>query len=107
MKEIPQNCIDTFKERFGSYPSIVGLYPSMSKEDTDKFLSKAHLLWYEDFVNVDYDIIPQHRLYEYDSTGVLIYRKSEQEIFMLTKVDKKNVVDFTLQQLKRLKTKKD
>ena len=57
MTEIPQNCIDTFKERFGSYPSIVGLYPSMSKEDTDKFLSKAHLLWYEDFVNVDYDII--------------------------------------------------
>lgn len=107
MKEIPKHCIDTFKERFGSYPSIVRLYPSMSKEDTDKFLSKAHLLWYEDFVNVDYDIIPQHRLYEYDATGVLIYRKSEQEIFMLTKVDKKNVVDFTLQQLKRLKIKKD
>lgn len=106
MKEIPQNCIDTFKERFGVYPSIIEVYPTMSKEDTDKFLNKSHLLWYEDFVTVDYEVKPQHRLYEFDSTGVLIYRKTERQIFILTKVDKKNVVDYTLLQLKRL-TKKD
>ena len=51
MKEIPQHCIDTFKERFGVHPSIVEITPTMSNEDTDKFLSKAHLLWFENFVS--------------------------------------------------------
>jgi hypothetical protein len=106
MKEIPQHCIDTFKERFKSHPSVTEIYPSMEKEVVDKLLNKSHLLWYEDFVTVDYQVIPQHRLYEFDSTGVLIYRKTERQIFILTKVDKKNVVDYTLLQLKRL-TKKD
>ncbi len=107
MKNIPQNCIDTFKERFGSYPSVVELHPELSLELLNKFLNKSHLLWYEEFMNSDDFIIPQHRLYEYDSTGILIYRSYETKIFILTKVDKKNVVDYTLQQLKRLKTKKD
>lgn len=107
MKEIPQHCIDTFKERFGAHPSIVELTPTMSNEDTDKFLSKAHLLWFENFVNDDYKIVPMDRLYEYDSSGILIFRKSYTKIFILTKVDKQNVVDFILLQLKRLTTKKD
>jgi hypothetical protein len=107
MKEIPQNCIDAFKEKFKTFPSIVKVHPNMDKEETNKFLGRAYLLWYEDFVTVDYEIKPQHRLYEYDSTGILIYRKSECEIFILTKVDKKNVVEFMLSQLKRLKIKQD
>ncbi len=107
MKEIPQHCIDTFKERFGVHPSIVELYPTMSSEDTDKFLSKSHLLWFENFVNNDYEVVPMDRLYEYDSSGILILRKSHTKIFILTKVDKQNVVDFILLQLKRLTTKKD
>ena len=105
MEEIPQNCIDIFKGRFNSYPSVVKVIPTMTKEETDKFLSKSYLLWYEDFVDIDYNIKPQHRLYEYDSTGVLVYLKSETNIFILTKVDKKNMVDYTLQQLKRITNK--
>ena len=76
MKEIPQHCVDTFKERFGVHPSIIEVYPNMSKEDTDKFLNKS------------------------------ILRKSQTKIFILTKVDKQNVVDYILLQIKRL-TKKD
>jgi hypothetical protein len=106
MKEIPQHCIDTFKERFGVHPSIVELTPTMSSEDTDKILSTAHLLWFENSVNDEYKIVPMDRLYEYDSSGILILRKSHTKIFILTKVDKQNVVDFILLQLKRL-TKKE
>jgi enoyl reductase-like protein len=51
MKEIPQHCVDTFKERFGVHPSIVEVYPTMSKEDTDKLLNKSHTLWFDYFVN--------------------------------------------------------
>lgn len=107
MKEIPQHCIDTFKERFGVHPSIVKLTLTMSNEDTDKFLSKAHLLWFENFVNEEYKIVPTDRLYEYDVTGILILLKSYNKIFILTKVDKQNVVDYILLQLKRLTKKQD
>jgi hypothetical protein len=49
----------------------------------------------------------QGRLYEYDSTGIFIYRRMETDIFILTTVDKKNVVDYMISQLKRLTIKKD
>ena len=106
MKEIPQHCVDTFKERFGVHPSIIEVYPTMSKEDTEKFLNKSHLLWFDYFINNEHEIVNKDRLYEYDSTGILILRKSQTKIFILTKVDKQNVVDFILLQIKRL-TKKD
>jgi hypothetical protein len=78
----------------------------MSNEDTDKFLSKSQLLWFDYFVNDEHKIVKNNRLYEYDATGILILRKSETKIFILTKVDKQNVVDYILLQIKRL-TKKD
>ena len=106
MKEIPQHCIDTFKERFKSYPSIIQLYPTLSDEDTDKLLSKSLLLWFDYFVNNEHETLYNDRLYEYDSAGILILRKSQTKIFILTKVDKQNVVDYILLQIKRL-TKKD
>ena len=106
MKEIPQNCIDTFKERFRVHPSIVEITPTMSNEDTDKLLNKSLLLWFDYFVNNEHNIVYKDRLYEYDATGILILRKSQTKIFILTKVDKQNVVDFILLQIKRL-TKKD
>jgi hypothetical protein len=106
MKEIPQNCIDTFKERFRVHPSIVELTPTMSNEDTDKLLNKSLLLWFDYFVNNEHNIVYKDRLYEYDATGILILRKSQTKIFILTRVDKLNVVDYLLLQLKRL-TKKE
>ena len=107
MKEIPQNCIDTFKSRFLTQPSIIEVYPSLSNEDTDKLLSKSLLLWFDYFVNNEHETIYEDRLYEYDVTGILILRKSDTKIFILTKVDKQNVVDYLLLQLKRLTKKQD
>lgn len=107
MKEIPQNCIDFFLEKFGTFPSIIDVSSSMNEQDSDKFYGKHHLIWYESFVNSEYKSVYQNRLYEYDSTGILILRKSNTKIFILTKVDKQNAVDFLLQQIKRLTTKKD
>ena len=102
MKEIPQNCIDAFKERFGTYPSVVEVYGEMSNENTDKLLSKSLLLWFDYFVNNEHETIYKDRLYEYDATGILILRKSQTKIFILTRVDKLNVVDYLLLQLKNV-----
>jgi hypothetical protein len=107
MTEIPQNCIDTFKERFRSYPSIIEVYPSMSKEDADKLFNKSLLLWFDSYLTNEHESLYNYRLYEYDVTGILILRKSDTKIFILTKVDKQNVVDYLLLQLKRLTIKKD
>ena len=107
MKEIPQNCIDTFVEKFGTYPSVIELSPLLSSEDVNSFLRKSHLLWYEDWMDIDYLVRPQHQLYEYDSTGILIYQRLNTNIFILTKADKKNAVDYLLLQLKRLTKKQD
>lgn len=106
MKEIPQNCIDTFKERFKSHPSVIEVQPIMDEDNTDKLFGKTHLLWFDYFINDEHKIVYKNRLYEYDSAGVLILRKSKSKIFILTKVDKLNVVDFILLQIKRL-TKKE
>jgi hypothetical protein len=106
MNEIPQHCIDTFKERFKSHPSVIEVQPTMDEDNTDKLFGKTHLLWFDYFVNDEHKIVYKDRLYEYDTAGVLILRKSKSKIFILTKVDKQNVVDFILLQLKRL-TKKD
>jgi hypothetical protein len=106
MNEIPQHCIDTFKERFKSHPSVIEVQPTMDEDNTDKLFGKTHLLWFDYFVNNEHKIVYKDRLYEYDSAGVLILRKSKSKIFILTKVDKLNVVDFILLQIKRL-TKKE
>jgi hypothetical protein len=107
MKEIPQHCIDTFKERFKCYPSIIEVSPTMNEENTDKLFGKSHLLWFDYFVNNEHNIVYKDRLYEYDTSGILILRKSQTKIFILTRVDKQNVVEYLLLQIKRLTTKKD
>lgn len=106
MNDIPQHCIEIFKERFKTFPSVVEVNPSMTKEDCDKFYGKHHLLWFQTFVNDEHNMVYQNRLYEYDSSGILILRKSETKIFILTKADKQNAVEFLLQQIKRLTIKK-
>ena len=103
MREIPQNCIDIFKEKFGCYPSLVEYSPELEKNEIDKLLSKSHLIWYQDCIDTKKETVPRHKLYEYDSTGILIYIKYVGKIFILTKVEKKNLVDFTIQTLNKIK----
>jgi hypothetical protein len=107
MKEIPQHCIDIFKGKFNTYPSVIKVCRRINDDETLKLFSKSHLLWFENKFNVNGDIIPKDKLYEYDSSGILIYLKDDFDIFILTKVDKQNVVDYLLLQIKRLTTKKD
>lgn len=107
MIDIPQHCIDLFKEKFNVHPSIIDITPTMTEEDTNKFFSKYHLLWFEDIISDKHEVVSINKLYEYDSSGILILRKLKTKIFILTKVDKKNAVDYLLQQLKRLTIKKD
>ncbi len=53
MKEIPQNCIDTFVGKFGSYPSVVELSPLLSSEDMNSFLNKYTLESNPELIDLD------------------------------------------------------
>ena len=106
MKEIPQHCIEIFKERFNTFPSTVTVLPYMDNEVCDKFYGKYHLLWFQSEINDKHEVVYQGRLYEYDSNGILIFRNCVNWIYILTKADKQNAVDFLLQQIKRLTIKK-
>jgi hypothetical protein len=66
-------------------------------------IKKSHLLWYNDFVNENGEVVTKDMLYEYDSTGVLLYFKNGTDIFILTKPDKKSIVEFFIHNLKKIK----
>ena len=93
---------EIFKERYKQIPSSLYIKnENISKENLDKFLSKSHLL----FVNkqvVDGKIVETERLVEYDSSGILIYIKKAEDIFILTTTDRLNVAEFTLHNLIKL-----
>ena len=105
MENIPQHCIEIFKDKFGSYPSLVEYSPILSKDDIDRLLRKSELIWYQECIDEKKDLIPRHKLYEYDPSGILIYVKYIGKIFILTKVDKKGVVNYVIQQLNKNKIK--
>jgi hypothetical protein len=93
---------DIFKERYKQTPSSLYIKnEKISKETLEKFLSKSYLL----FVNkqvVDGKIVETERLVEYDSSGILIYIKKAEDIFILTTTDRLNVAEFTLHNLIKL-----
>lgn len=64
---------------------------------------KYHTIWYERFIDsegVKHDI---NLLKEFDSSGILLYTNEQGNIFILSMTSKQDIVDYTIQQLKKLK----
>lgn len=95
---IPKNCIERFVERFKIYPSIVEI--NNTDNEIEKVISKSQLLWFKQVIKEDGKKNYVKRLYEYDPTGVFVYIKNNTEVFILTTIDRKNVVDFMINNLK-------
>jgi hypothetical protein len=103
MKEIPLFCVEMFTKMYGSLPSFVEVMPPYLESAIKTVIKKSHLLWYNDFVNENGEVVTKDMLYEYDSTGVLLYFKNGTDIFILTKPDKKSIVEFFIHNLKKIK----
>lgn len=100
--EIPRHCIETFIRRYNSYPSICLVEPPYNPEDfIQKSINKYHKLWDVKTVGEKGDITYVDVLLEFDSTGILLYIKDNSRIFILSGIDKANVVDFTIHNLKK------
>jgi hypothetical protein len=103
MKDIPLFCIEMFTKMYGGSPSFVEVMPPYLESAIKTVIKKSHLLWYNDFVNENGEVVTKDMLYEYDSTGILLYFKNGTDIFILTKPDKKSIVEFFIHNLKKIK----
>jgi hypothetical protein len=93
---------EIFEKKYKVIPSTLYIKnEKISKENLDKFLSRSYLL----FVNkevVDGKIVELEKLMEYDPSGILIYIKNPEDIFILTTTDRLSVAEFTLHNLIKL-----
>ncbi len=92
-----------FTKMYGGSPSFVEVMPPYLESAIKTVIKKSHLLWYNDFVNENGEVVTKDMLYEYDSTGILLYFKNGTDIFILTKPDKKSIVEFFIHNLKKIK----
>ena len=99
---IPEHCINIFKERFGVYPSVTNMEPPFDDKMLDRILSnKYHTIWYERFIDSEGIKHDKNLLKEFDTTGILLYTNENGNIFILSMSNKQDIVDYTIQQLKK------
>ena len=103
METLPKHCIEFFRTRYyDEYPCINEF--TTNKEIIEKLIKKSIKLWYRD---VDSVIVEE--MVSFDNTGIYIYYKLNENdsytVFMLSTINKKDVVDFTLHSINKLKNK--
>ena len=98
---IPKHCIKIFKNRFTYYPTFISVNPEYVKIDLNKFFSKSMTIWTNERVNAEGQRTVLERFLEYDSSGIMVYIKEGQGIFILTTSDRKNVADYMINNLKK------
>jgi hypothetical protein len=103
MKMIPQHIIDLFSVNQNAYPCI-SYIKIKDKSILTKLLSKSTTIWYMADENQGKQIMVEEYLV-YDSTGIDVYHKLDEngghELFILSKIDKRDIVDFTLYTIKK------
>jgi hypothetical protein len=107
---IPEHCIDTFVKKFKIYPSIIEISSQYTTNGDDakylnilKYFEKFDLLWFNYYVDDNGNTTLPSRLYEYDSTGIIVYINVQRKIFILTTVDRKSVSEYLINNLKKIK----
>ena len=100
---IPEHCIKKFEERFKTYPSIIEVSKDLSKTDITKFFSKSQLFWFKYNINDEGKKVDRESFFEYDPSGIMIYIKKLDEIFILTTIDRAGVAEYMINTLKKTK----
>ena len=102
INQIPTHCIETFVRKFKNYPSICFIEPPYRPENfINQSIKKYHKLWEVKKVNSEGNVTYIDLLLEYDATGILFYIKEETSIFILSGIDKSDIVNFTIHNLKK------
>lgn len=103
MNKLPEYIINLYELENNSYPCIS--YIRLKDYNIIKsLLNKSTSLWYLTDENQEKRIIKEE-YFLYDKTGIYIYYKqvenNEYDVFILSKIDKRDVVDFTLYIIKK------
>lgn len=98
---IPKNCIKKFKKTYNVYPSIFEFNDITINSDIEKYFSKFNVLWRHETFTSYGELFVEHKLLDYDSTGVMVYIYGNKHIFILSTESKINVVKLTRQNLKK------
>ena len=99
---IPQHCLDIFVNRFGVYPSISEVQqPFNSGFHTRIVGDKYQTIWYDRLIDEDGINTDRRILKEFDSSGIFLYINDDDVIFILSVTDKEDIVNYTIQQLKK------
>lgn len=107
---IPEHCIKYFEADYGSYPSHTKI--CMSEEIFKKLVSRSDLRWCRHSIRGNEDIM-ESSLHSFHETGIYIYldeirrtqigastkKINEYEVYFMFKIDKKHIVDFTINQI--------
>lgn len=103
MIKVPEHIIDLCKIEIGSYP-CVSYVRILDKSILTKMLTKSTTLWYLMDANHDKSLMVEEFLI-YDNTGIFIYyslsENNEYDVFILSRIDKRDIVDFTLYTIKQ------
>ena len=103
---IPKHCIELFNARYETYPSHTKLL--MDMEVFKKLVNRSELIWCSHSIrdNVDNMIASLHSFHE---SGIYIYLDTELQgsiyenvVYFMYQVDKKHIVDFTINQIKKM-----
>lgn len=97
---IPDFVFSIFFSRFNKQPSIIEVEPPFESDLYNKIFSKEEI-WFLKRIDGEGKSVSEIKLIEYDATGVLIFKNSENKIFILTTPEKKNVAEFTIYNLKK------
>ena len=98
--DIPTHIIDKFRDRFKHYPTIIKVDPNYIKSDLDKVFKKSNVFWLTSEITSEGDINVKQKALEYDPSGIYVYINSDNTVFILTTMDRKNVSDFMVNSLK-------
>ena len=101
-----ENASKSFELKFNSFPCISEL-TNISHDTLEKLTSKSHIIWYhKKFYNNQK--LNLKTLFEYDSTGILIYselnsdeNKLTYNVFILSLSIKKSIVDFVINSINK------
>lgn len=101
-----ENGSKSFESKFNSFPCISEL-TNISHDTLEKLTSKSHIIWYhKKFYNNQK--LNLKTLFEYDSTGILIYselnsdeNKQTYNVFILSLSIKKSIVDFVINSINK------
>ncbi len=102
METIPKHCIELFRIRYNDEYPCINEFKIHSKEILNSLLKKSLKLWYR---NVESVMVEE--LVSFDNTGIYIYYNYDgnecYNVFMLSTINKKDVVDFTIHSINKLK----